>query len=76
MKTHTKVQRAKRALLEVTEGLALHKDSEKYDLSYSYLQRRASGSVLITARKGPSSFLSHEEENGKGEVNCSLLSKC
>lgn len=63
VKTPTKVQRAKRALLEVTKGLALHKAAEKYDLSYSYLQRRASGSVPITARQGPSPFLSNEEEN-------------
>lgn len=67
MKTPTKVQRAKRALFEVTKGLALHKAAEKYDLSYSYLQRRASGSVPITARKGPSPFLSNEEENAIAE---------
>lgn len=62
MKTPTKVQRAKRALFEVTNGLALHKAAEKYYLGYSYLQRRASGYVPITARKGPSPFLSHEEK--------------
>lgn len=35
---------------------------KKYELIYSYSKRQVSGCELITTRKGPSPFLSHEEE--------------
>lgn len=44
-----------------------HTVFEKYEISYSYSQRRGSGCVLITARKGQSPFLSHEEEDAIAE---------
>ena len=76
VKTPTKVQRAKRALFEVSEGLTLHKAAEKFELSYSYLQRRACGTVSVNARKGPSPFLSQEEENAIVEYLCEMALRC
>lgn len=35
---------------------------KKYKVIYSYSKRQVSGCGLITTRKGPSPFLSHEEE--------------
>ena len=76
VKTPTKVQRAKRALFEVSEGLTLHKAAEKFELSYSYLQRRACGTVSVNARKGPSPFLSQEVEDAIVKYICLMVLRC
>ena len=54
----TKESRAKKALFEVeTNSLSITKDAVKYDLTYSYLQRRLSEKISLTARNGPSPVL-------------------
>ena len=62
-KSPTKELRAKKALFEVNEGLSISKAAQKYDISFSYLQRRVSGTVEVTARNGPAPILREEEEN-------------
>jgi len=62
-KSPSKTPRAKKALFEVENaGLSLTKAATKYDLSFSYLQRRLSGKIDIDTQNGPSPFLSTEEE--------------
>ncbi|KAJ8314823.1 hypothetical protein KUTeg_006973 [Tegillarca granosa] len=61
-KTPTKTTKAKKALFEVQSGQSILKTAEKYNLSYSYLQRRVSGTVGLQSRNGPSPYLTTDEE--------------
>lgn len=59
----TRNTRAKKALFEVQTGKSINKTAAKYDLSFSFLQRRVSGKVSVQSRNGPKPFLSLDEEN-------------
>ena len=62
--------------LRYRKGSHCIKQLKSFELSYSYLQRRACGTVSGNARKGPSPFLSQEVENAILEYICLMALRC
>lgn len=71
-KSPSKESRAKKALFEVRSGESINKTAEKYKLSFSYLQRRVSGTVSVERRNGPPPVLTTEEENAIANYVCEM----
>jgi hypothetical protein len=54
----TRNTRAKKALFEVQAGKSISITAKKFNISFSFLQRRVSGKVLVQSRNGPKPYLS------------------
>jgi len=62
-KAREKKTRARRALYDIkVNHLSVRKAADKFDLSYSFVQRRVSGSVEVEARHGTGTVFTDSEE--------------